>query len=205
VTRASDKSTTDPRAGGTAAINKPLPLTSPNWWPLDRTLSYVYAQTGHSKIADFGFLQAVNRNRVRVKLEQLDLRTKPPTLKSFLLPPGKYELEAHINNTWMFRQRDDGRRYLQAPYAMFLWAPDVKKIWPSDAPEGSLDLTHHQKSERRITPQVWFKQALVDIPRFQHEAPGAYAKRLHKAMEADSDRLTRVYALDGVRRALNRK
>jgi hypothetical protein len=88
---------------------------------------------------------------------------------------------------------------------MFFWAPDVKKIWLSDAPEGSLDLTHHQKSERRITPKAWFKQALLDIPRFPGEAPGAYAKRLHDAMEADSDRLTRVWALGGVRRALNRK
>jgi hypothetical protein len=66
-------------------------------------LPYVRAQGGNHYIADYGFLLAVNQNRVRVKLEQLNLRSKPPTLKSFLLPPGEYELEAHINNTWMFR------------------------------------------------------------------------------------------------------
>jgi hypothetical protein len=133
VTRASDKSTT----GGAAATNKSLPLTSANWWPLIRTLSHVYAQAGRGKIADYGFLLAVNQNRVRVKLDQLNLRIKPPTLKSFLLPSGKYQLQAHINNAWMLRQCDDGRRYLQPPYALFFWAPDVKKVWPSDTPEGS--------------------------------------------------------------------
>lgn len=119
-------------------MNEPLPLTSPNWWPLTRTLSHVYVQAGHGKIADYGFLLAVNQNRVRVKLDQLNLRNKPPALESLLLPPGKYELEAHIHNTWMLRQCDEGRRYLRAPYAMFFWAPDVKKVWPSDTPEGSL-------------------------------------------------------------------
>ena len=49
------------------------------------------------------FPPAVNRNRVRVKLDQLNLREKPPTLELSLLPPGKYELQAHINNTWMLR------------------------------------------------------------------------------------------------------
>jgi hypothetical protein len=134
VTRANDKST----VGETAPMNAPLPLTSPNWWPLARTLSHVYAQTGHNKIADYSFLLAVNQNRVRVKLDQLNLREKPPTLVSSLLPPGKYELQTHINNTWMLRQYDEGRRYLQPPYAMFFWAPDVKKVWPSDTPDGSL-------------------------------------------------------------------
>ena len=155
VTRASDKSTT----GEAAAMNEPLPLTSPNWWPLTRTLSHVYVQAGHGKIADYGFLLAVNtRTRVRVKLDQLNLRNKPPTLKSLLLPPGKYELEAHIHNTWMLRQCDEGRRYLRAPYAMFFWAPDVKKVWPSDTPEGSLLDTplkfskHPRRQRPRLSP-----------------------------------------------------
>jgi hypothetical protein len=103
----------------------------------------------------------------------------------------------------MLRQCGDGP-YLEPPYALFFWAPDVKKIWPSEAepaPKGSLDLTHHQKQE----PKAWFKQALNDMPRGKDETPGAHATRLHEAMKAGSDRLTRVWTYEGMRRALNRK
>jgi hypothetical protein len=143
-------------------MKKPLPLTNPNWWPLAKTVPHIRAQVGSRDIADHGFLLAVNKYQVRVKVEQLDRRTNPPTLRSLLLLPAyrpgrnaqqaavevealllgghRVQLVAHFSNTWMLRQCGDGP-YLEPPYALFFWAPDVKKCWPSHAepaPEGLL-------------------------------------------------------------------
>jgi hypothetical protein len=109
---------------------KPLPLTSPNWWPLAQTVPYVRAQVGDRPIADLDFLQAVNEFRVPVKIVCRDRRTDPPTLVSLLLSPGEYQLEQRHSNTWMLRRRSDGRP-ATPPYALFFWAPRVKQIWPS--------------------------------------------------------------------------
>jgi hypothetical protein len=198
VSRASDNPTT-------------LPLTSPNWWPLAKTVPYVRAQVGSRDVADYGFLLAVNQYRVRVKIEQLDRRSNPPTLTSTLLLPAygpgrnvealllgghRVQLEARFSNVWMLRQCGDGP-YLISPYALFFWAPDAKKNWPSDAEPAP--------EEPLITPKAWLKQALVDMPRSKDQSPGEYADYLYRAMKADSARLTRVYAPEGLRRALNRK
>jgi hypothetical protein len=114
---------------------KPLPLTSPNWWSLDRTVQYVRAQVGSRDVADCGFLERVNQDLVHVKFEQIDRRTKPPTVAFGLLPPGKFYLEAHINNAWILRRRGDKRPVRSC--ALFFWEPSIKKFWPYREPAGN--------------------------------------------------------------------
>jgi hypothetical protein len=104
---------------------KALPLTSPNWWPLDKTLQYIEDQLGHH-LARHDFLAAVNEGRLPTKVEQYGRVRKSWLLTAKL----RREQELIRAATYYFRPRRDDIQPIRGAYAMFFWVPALKQIWP---------------------------------------------------------------------------
>jgi hypothetical protein len=108
-----------------------LPLNDPRWWPLGKALAYFCIQMGSRDLADLDFPAAVNDGRLRCKIEQFNRRTgeRQSTLLSAKLRR-KYELGPYDYGAWAFRPRAADIPPVTPPYVLFLWRPDVLKIWP---------------------------------------------------------------------------
>jgi hypothetical protein len=132
-------------------MKKPLPLTSPNWWPHTETLTYCRSRPLF-RLQDLA--DAVDQEQVHSKLDYLDQSTRPAKRIAMLLTSDFFQREAAIIPFWdrlALKDRTVESRK-RRPYALYFWGPDVKKLWPSDAepaPKGLLPTDTKSTSANR--------------------------------------------------------
>jgi len=116
-----------------------LPLNSPNWWTYDKAVRYVRARMGDKDIADSDLVAAIERGGeqggVHSKLEQVRMQYDPPARRSKLLTPDFYQRDykfVRFWDRWVLKPRTD--QVLLGRWDIYLWGPDIEKIWPPEAP-----------------------------------------------------------------------
>lgn len=117
-----------PRVPGKAAAGPPskrrqLRLDDPRWWRYDKVLEYCRAANSLFHPSDIPL--ALKQERLRGKVEYYDRSVAPPKLVQVLLTP---ELLPSL------KTYDGKLGFGTFAYAreceLYLWAPDVEKIWP---------------------------------------------------------------------------
>jgi hypothetical protein len=142
------------------------PLVSPHWWPCAKALQHVRTLMGGADIADSDLVSAIERGNIRSKLEQVLSKLDPPARRSELLTPQFYQRDyrfvRHPGLPLALQPRKPDQA-LAGRWGIYLWGPDIEKLWPGESPSGDENHTESEpekfstldlpKSQRRPGPQ----------------------------------------------------
>jgi hypothetical protein len=110
------------------AKSRRLPLQDPRWWSFGEVMQHCREDPLFRQV---DLVAAVEQELVGIKVEYLDLRTKPAKRVSQLLTARFFEREAAFIQFWGgFALRPRTAEWSNRRYSFFFWKPDIKKFWP---------------------------------------------------------------------------